>query len=70
MTPEDTRAWAAVWQRAAPLLEAERVERAIRCSIAEAIAALDDAFESALAAAIPRAETGLVAQQQLFSRLR
>jgi hypothetical protein len=70
MTVEQARAWAAAWGRADPELAAERHEKSRRVPIWEAIAALDDAFEAALARRGLRDNSGFVEQQRLFARLR
>jgi hypothetical protein len=70
ISPEDARDWAAAWQRAAKVLDADRAERARNTSVASAIAALDDAFESALVARVCDLSSGLVDQQRHFARLR
>ena len=60
MTVEQARAWAAAWGRADPELAAERHEKSRRVPIWEAIAALDDAFEAALATYGLRDNSGFV----------
>ncbi|RIK76647.1 MAG: hypothetical protein DCC68_18920 [Planctomycetota bacterium] len=67
---DEARAWAAVWQRAAPLIDAERLERTRRTSLAGALVALEDAFEAALACHVASSTSGLVEQQRRFARLR
>lgn len=70
MTVEQDRAWAAAWGRAGPELTADRHEKSRRVPIWESIAALDDAFEAALASRGLRGSSGFVEQQRLFARLR
>ncbi len=70
MTVEQARAWAAAWGRAAPELAAERHEKSRRVPIWVSIAALDDAFETAIASRGLRDSSGFVEQQRLFARLR
>lgn len=70
MTPKEARAWAIAWRRAAPELAKERCVKSRTIPLHNAIEALDDAFEAALASRGTRHTSGLVAQQRLFARFR
>jgi hypothetical protein len=68
MTPEDARAWAATWRRAAPELERIRRDELRRVSTDEALANLAPLFAAALELP-PRTTSGLVEQQRLLARV-
>jgi hypothetical protein len=70
MTVDEARAWAATWHRAAPELAKERRARSRTVPLCNAIEALDDAFEAALASHGTRQTSGFVEQQRLFARFR
>ena len=64
------RAYAARWQRAAPLLDAQRDEDVRRTDTPAAIASFARLWHLALAQSPPPDTSGLVEQQRLFRKLR
>lgn len=63
-------AWVRKWERAAPLLQAQRGSEIRASSPGEAIEALSDAFEYALASTPPSTTSGLVDYQKALKKLR
>lgn len=66
----DIRRWAAIWREAGPALAAIKRSELQRLKTADALAQLADAFDAAVRQARPTVTSGLIAQQELFGRLR
>jgi hypothetical protein len=64
------RAYAARWQRAAPLLGAQRDEDVRRTDTAASIASFARLWHQAIRLHPPQDTSGLVEQQRLFAKLR
>jgi len=64
------RAWIRRWERVGPILERLRRQSIRAADTLKAIAAFDGAFETAVRDCPPKPYSGLVEQQQLFSKLR
>ena len=69
VTKEQMQAYIQGWKRAAPVLEALRNHEIRQASTPEAIEMLDGCFKAAMRRLAPDCSSGLVIQQQLFSRL-
>ena len=67
---ENARRWMLAWRTAGPLLEQVRAEEIRATDTVKAMELLDDAFSSAVWLNQPRAGSGLVEQQEIFSRAR
>lgn len=68
ITPEEARAWAAIWRRAAPALERVRRDELRSVSTDVALANLAPLFADALKLP-PRTTSGLIEQQRLFAKV-
>ena len=67
---ENARRWMQAWRTAGPLLEQVRAEEIRATDTVKAMEMLDDAFSSAIWLNQPRTGSGLVEQQEIFSRAR
>ena len=67
---ENSRRWMQAWRVAGPLLEQIRAEEIRATDTVRAMEMLDDAFSSAIWLNPPRTGSGLVEQQEIFSRAR
>ena len=67
---ENARRWMQAWKVAGPLLEEIRAEEIRATDTVKAMEMLDDAFSSAVWLNQPRIGSGLVEQQEIFSRAR
>lgn len=64
------RAWVKRWEEIGPVPEAERAGQIRSTDTRRAMELLDDAFTSAVWLNPPRPGSGLVEQQEIFSRAR
>jgi hypothetical protein len=67
---ELARAWFRNWEKVSPVLDALRSEDIRNAETAEAIAAFDGLFETAVRDLPARLESGLVEQQKLYKLAR
>jgi hypothetical protein len=67
---EAMRRWVETWKEAGPALEAIRLREIRDADNLQVLAALECAFNQALAALPPRPTSGLVEMQEWFARLR
>ena len=67
---ENARRWVQTWKVAGPLLEQIRAEEIRAADTVKSMEILDDAFSSAVWLNKPRPSSGLVEQQEIFSRAR
>lgn len=67
---ENARRWVHTWKVAGPLLEQIRAEEIRATDTVKSMEILDDAFSSAVWLNPPRSGSGLVEQQEIFSRAR
>lgn len=66
----NARRWVQTWKEAGPELERIRAEEIRATDTVRAMVLLDDAFTSAIWLNSPRHHSGLVEQQEIFSRAR
>ncbi|MEO5925187.1 MAG: hypothetical protein ABIR70_15305 [Bryobacteraceae bacterium] len=70
MVDPDILRWVQTWKEAGPELEAIRREEVRVADNVKAIASLEDAFNHATRSMPPRASSGLVEMQRIFTKLR
>ncbi len=66
----NARRWVQAWKEAGPVLEQMRADEIHSTDTVKAMEILDDAFTSAVWLNPPRESSGLVEQQEIFSRAR
>lgn len=70
MTREEASRYVEHWKRVGPLLEGIRREELRRFSHADNAQAIDDLLAAGLLHAQPRATSGLIEMQRIFSKAR